>query len=112
MPDEFTPEASVDFEALAGMAAAATGTNGDGPHFAPPPQQAPPTPPPVRPRKATAALDPFEALAQISGDQSLMYRELGDINAKLAIIQLQTILAFGAALLLAVLVWKFAKATE
>lgn len=120
MADEFTPEASVDFEALAAMAAQAT--NGDGPHFQPPPEQAPPQAPPIRPHTQPRAAaprsgqstvtDPFAALEQIIGDQSLMFRELGDVNAKLGVLQLQTVIMFGSALLLAVIVWKFARSTE
>lgn len=121
MPDEFIPEASVDFEAIAAMAAAelAANGNGDGPHYTPPPPAAEPERPPIRPRAhadtnkppasgPSLGLDPFQALEKIVGDQSLMFRELGDINAKLAVLQLQTIVAFGTALLLAALVWRFA----
>lgn len=117
MADEFTPEASVDFESMAAAAAAAV--NGDGPHFQPPPEQVPDTPPPIRRRSEprpqagpSLGLDPFQALESLVRDQGLMYRELGDMNAKLAILQLQTIVAFGAAVLLAVLVWKFARPSE
>lgn len=111
--DEFRPEASVDFEALA-QAAAAAMTNGDGPHYTPPPETPAETPPPIRRVAAPAAgpslgLDPFKALEQIVGDQQLMFRELGDIDAKLSQLQLQTILMFGGALLLAVLAYKLAK---
>lgn len=109
MAEEFTPEASVDFETLA--AAAAAMTNGDGPAYAPPPPIAP-TPAPASssssaPRNGRSlGLDPFEAIEKIVGDQQLMYRELGDINAKLSILQLQTVLAFGAALLIAVVIYQ------
>lgn len=116
MADEFTPEASVDFEALAAMAAAAE-TNGNG-SFTPPADQ-PAQPPPARPRAATPRpstssqtaeqVDPFAALAKLVGDQELMFRELGAVNSKLAMLQLQTILMFGGALLLAVVVYKFAR---
>lgn len=108
MPEEFTPNASVDFEAIAAEAAATV--NGDGPHYAPPPD--PPEAParPRAPRPSRASEDPFAAIDTLVGEQSLMFRELGDINAKLSTLQLQTILMFGSALLLAVVVWKFARA--
>ena len=110
MPDEFVPNASVDFEALAMEAAAAV--NGDAPHFTPPPDPPERPAPPIRPRTqpARAKEDPFAAIDQLLGEQSLMFRELGDINSKLSTLQLQTILMFGSAMLLAVLVWKFARA--
>jgi hypothetical protein len=123
MPDEFRPEASVDFEALAAFAAAevAANGNGDGPHYTPPPEQAAPQAPPIRQAHAdtnrppqsgpSLGMDPFQALEKIVGDQGLMFRELGEINAKLGSIQLQTVVAFGAALLLAAMAWKLAKAT-
>lgn len=118
MPDEFTPEASVDFEALA-AAAAAEYSNGDGPHYAPPPEPPPAQAPPIRPLHAdtnrpprsgpSTGQDPFQLLEELHGSTGLIFRELGDLNAKLSILQLQTIVAFGSALLLAVLVWKLAR---
>lgn len=121
MPDEFTPEASVDFEALAAAAAAeyAANGNGDGPHYTPPPEPPPVQAPPIRPIHADAnrpaqsgpslGADPFKLLEELHGSQGLMFRELGDLNSKISMLQLQTIVAFGSALLLAVLVWKLAR---
>jgi hypothetical protein len=114
MPDEFRPEASVDFEAIAAMAEAAAAGNGNGvPHFTPPPEtpQTPPTRPSL-PQTPSGPLDPLQTLEKIAGDQGLMFHELADIEMKLKQLQLQTVLAFGTALLLAVLVWKFARANE
>lgn len=120
MAEEFTPDASVDFESLAAMAAAEASVNGNGdtPHFTPPPDsppaaaQAPPirphTPPPTR---APHGGDPFAQLEAVARDLPLIYRELGDINAGIMRVQLTSLLAIGSALLLAVLVWKLSAAT-
>ena len=123
MADEFRPEASVDFEAIAAMAAAEAG-NGNGPHFTPPPEQAPPTAPPIRPRAAAAptaptpapsgpslGLDPFQALERIVGEQSLERMEIAELNRKLSQLQLFSLLAAGSALLLAIVIWKIAQDT-
>ena len=114
MPEEFTPEASVDFEALA--AAAAGAANGNVPRYAPPPEPPAQPPPSPRPRAAPALAptvgDPFQTLAKIAGDQELVFHEFGALNARMRILQLETALAFGAALLLAVMAWKFANATK
>ena len=124
MPDEFRPEASVDFEAIAAMAAAEAG-NGNGPHFTPPPEQPSPAAPPIRPRAAAAptmpspapsgpslGLDPFQALERIVGEQSLERIEIAELNRKLSQLQLLNVLMAGSALLLAVIIWKIAQDTK
>jgi hypothetical protein len=109
MADEFTPEASVDFEALA--ESGLLGGNGDGPHLQPPPAPAPePTRPPIgAPRQsAPNGGDPFAQLEGLARDLPLMYRELGDVNAALARLQVTMLAGLGAAVLLAIVFWKLA----
>lgn len=104
MADEFTPEASVDFETLA---AAATG-NGGAAHVngsAPPPLQTQAIP--QSPRTAAPhGGDPFAQLEAVSRDLPLIYRELGDINALIARTQVMVLLGIGISLAFALLIWR------
>lgn len=112
MAEEFTPEASADFEAW--VAQQAEAVNGNGAHVGPPPPEQPvgPTPAPARAQPRTSAPhagDPFAQLEAVARDLPLIYRELGDMNATLMRAQLTAGLTLGAMLLLAVIVWKVAQ---
>lgn len=112
MAEEFTPEASADFEAW--VAQQAEAVNGNGAHVGPPPPEPPAqTAPPVRAQaqrtSAPHAGDPFAQLEAVARDLPLIYRELGDINSSLMRAQLTTALTLGSMLLLAVLVWKLSQ---
>ena len=117
MADEFTPEASVDFETLAaGMVGAPPPeVNGNPappirPHVpqGPPPLQQRATSPPAGPQTAQQ-LDPFLALSELVRDSNLHGHELAQVRGQVKAVQLQTALMFGAALLLAVVVYKYAR---
>ena len=116
MPEEFKPEASVDFESWIQEAAPPNG-NGGPSHVQPPPEQdrpADPPRPPVIPgpashNSAPHGGDPLMQLEAVSRDLPLIYRELGDMNASLMRAQLTSGITLGAMLLLAVLVWKIAQ---
>lgn len=111
MPDEFTPEATSDFEAFVERAAAEHSNGNNAPPPQPPPAQDqladPPRPPVGAPRtSAPHAGDPFAQLEAVARDLPLMYRELGDLNVALARMQITVILGLGAAVLLAVFLYK------
>lgn len=116
MPDEFKPEASVDFEQWVESAAPPNGSsNGATPQ--PPPEQDRPADPPRPPvaqarNSAPHGGDPILQLEAVSRDLPLIYRELGEINAGLMRAQLTNALTLGGMLLLAILVYKLSTAKE
>lgn len=108
MAEEFNGP-STDFEAWVGEKAAEA-VNGDGPHFQPPPEPTPETPPPARAVRNSSPHggDPLLQLEALARDLPLLYREMGDINASLMKVQLTSVLTIGSMFLLAVLVYKLA----
>jgi hypothetical protein len=116
MPDEFKPEASVDFEQWVESAAPPNGSaNGAAPQ--PPPEQDRPADPPRPPiaqarNSAPHGGDPILQLETVATNIPLIYSELGDINAGLMRAQLTNALTLGGMLLLAILVYKFSHDKE
>lgn len=116
MPDEFKPEASVDFEGWIQSAEPPNG-NSNGAHPQPPPEQDRPADPPRPPvhavrNSAPHGGDPILQLEALARDLPLIYRELGDMNASLMRAQLTGALTLGAMLLLAILVYKLSESKE
>lgn len=119
MPDEFKPEASVDFESWITEAAPPNGNGGGPTNIQPPPEQdrpADPPRPPVNPQAARNSAprggDPILQLQDVAINIPLIYRELGDINAGLMRAQVTNALTLGSMLLLAVVVWKLSTAAK